>query len=112
MNDTAHIIRTTAGDIDGREIERVIAEIEGIAQVAVFGIPHAKFREAVHAIVVPYAGKKITAQDVMSACHGRIANNKCPRSVTISTSPLPKSTSGQIKREELKSQYWQGSRPA
>lgn len=112
MNDTAHIIRTTNGDIDGREIERVIAEIEGIAQVAVFGIPHAKFGEAVHAIVVPYAGKKVTAQDVMSACHGRIASNKYPRSVTIRTSPLPKSASGQIQRGELKSQYWHGTRSA
>ena len=105
---TDHIINTKNGAVDGTEVERVIAELDGIAQVAVIGIPHAKLGESVHAIVVPYADKKVTAQQVISLCHDRIADYKCPRSVTIRTDPLPRAQSGEILRAELRSAYWQG----
>ncbi len=105
---TDHIIKTKNGAVDCAEVERVIAAFEGIAQVAVIGIPHARLGEAVHAIVVPYADKKVTAQQVIALCHDRIADYMCPRSVTIRTDPLPRAQSGEILRAELKSAYWQG----
>lgn len=101
-----HMINTTKGAVDSIEVERIIAEFDGIAQVAVIGIPHAKFGESVHAIVVPYAGKKITAQQVLTLCHDRIADYRCPRSITIRTDPLPRIQSGEIARAELRSAYW------
>ena len=101
------IIETKIGIIDCTEVERIIARLDGVAQVAVIGIPHARFGEAVHAIVVPYADRKITASEVLSICHDRIAGYKCPRSVTIRTEPLPRSPSGEIMRAALKRPYWQ-----
>lgn len=100
------IIETKNGNIDCTEVERVIAGLDGVAQVAVIGIPHARYGEAVHAIVVPYAHKKITAGQVLSLCHDRIADYKCPRSVTIRTEPLPRTPAGEIMRAELKCRYW------
>ena len=105
---TDHIIKTKNGAVDSIEVERVISQFDGIAQVAVIGIPHAKFGESVHAIVVPYADKKVTAQQVLSLCHDRIAGFKCPRSITIRNEPLPRAPSGEILRAELRSAYWQG----
>lgn len=106
MNDNIQIIRTKNGAVDCTEVERVIAAFEGIAQVAVIGIPHARLGESVHAIVVPYAGKMVTAQEVMCLCYDRISDYKCPRSVTIRTEPLPRAQSGEIMRSELRKHYW------
>lgn len=106
MYDDNRIIRTKTGAVDCAEVERVIATFEGIAQVAVIGIPHARLGEAVHAIVVPYAGKPVTAQEVMSFCRNRISDYKCPRSVTIRTDPLPRAKTGEILRSELRKHYW------
>jgi len=109
MSNNDQIIETKNGTIDCTEVERVIAGLDGVAQVAVIGIPHAKFGESVHAIVVPYADKKVTAVEVISICHDRIADYKCPRSVTIRAEPLPRAPSGEILRSELKSPYWQNA---
>ena len=109
MNGADTIIRTKNGNVDSIEVESVIAEINGVAQVAVIGIPHARLGEAVHAIVVPYLGKKVTAEEVVLRCHDRIADFKCPRSVTIRSEPLPRSAAGQISRSELRSHYWRAS---
>lgn len=106
MNDNNRIIQTKYGTVDCAEVERVIATFDGIAQVAVIGIPHTRLGESVHAIVVPYAGKTVTAHDVMSFCHDRISDYKCPRSVTIRTDPLPQGQAGEILRSELRKYYW------
>lgn len=106
MNDNHKIIQTKNGEIDCAEVERVIAAFEGIAQVAVIGIPHARLGESVHAIVVPYAGKTVTAQEVIALCRNRISDYKCPRSVTIRTDPLPRAKTGEILRSELRKHYW------
>jgi long-chain acyl-CoA synthetase len=45
---------------------------------------------------------------LIAACHTRIANYKCPRSVTIQPDPLPMSGAGKILKAELRRPYWQG----
>lgn len=88
------------------EVENVISLMPGIAEVAVIGIPHPKWGEAVHAIVVPREGVEITEEAVIAYTRERLAAYKCPRSVTIRMESLPMSGAGKVLKSELRAQYW------
>jgi acyl-CoA synthetase (AMP-forming)/AMP-acid ligase II len=87
------------------EIENAIATIEGVAEVAVVGVPDARWGESVRAVVVVRPGFEVTAEDVEAACLGQIAAYKRPRSVEF-LAELPKTGSGKVKRQEIRQQYW------
>ena len=90
------------------EVENAIALMDAVAEVAVFGIPHPEWGEAVHATVVPVAGADLTAEAVIAHCRTVIAGYKCPRSVEIREQPMPVSGAGKILKTELRKPYWQG----
>jgi len=90
------------------EVESVISLMEGVAEVAVFGIPHPKWGEAVHAAVVPRAGAAVTADAVIAHCRDQIAHYKCPRTVEVRDAPLPLSGAGKILKTALRKPYWEG----
>ena len=58
------MIKTGGENVASREIEEAIYELEGVAEVAVFGISHPHWIEAVTAVVVPKPGASLTAEDV------------------------------------------------
>src|SRR4051794_27299559 len=58
------MIKTGGENVASREIEESIYELEGVAEVAVFGISHPHWIEAVTAVVVPKPGAALTAEDV------------------------------------------------
>lgn len=88
------------------EVEHVIYQHTAVADCAVIGIPHEKWGEAVHAIVVPHAGAEVTAAEIIAYCRQHIAGYKCPRSVEIRSEPLPMSGAGKILKKELRAPYW------
>jgi long-chain acyl-CoA synthetase len=77
-----------------------------VAACAVIGIPHEKWGEAVHAIVVPKEGFELTEEEVMNHCRQYIAGYKCPRSVEIRFEPLPMSGAGKILKRVLRASFW------
>jgi long-chain acyl-CoA synthetase len=90
------------------EVESAISALDGVAEVAVIGIPDDTWGEAVHAIVVPRAGRTLTADEVIAHCRGLIAHYKCPRSVAIRDEPMPLSGAGKILKSTLREPYWAG----
>ena len=58
------MIKTGGENVASREVEEAIYELDGVAEVAVFGISHPHWIEAVTAVVVPKAGATLTADDV------------------------------------------------
>ncbi|MDA1074109.1 MAG: long-chain-fatty-acid--CoA ligase [Proteobacteria bacterium] len=88
------------------EVENAIYQHTGVNQCAVIGIPHEKWGEQVHAIVVPHTGKTITEAELISHCKALIAGFKCPRSVRFQAEPLPLSGAGKILKTELRKPYW------
>ena len=56
------MIKTGGENVASREIEEAIYELDGVAEVAVFGISHPHWIEAVTAVVVPKAGVTLTAE--------------------------------------------------
>ncbi|MGV0791850.1 acyl-CoA synthetase [Mycolicibacterium sp. XJ1819] len=88
------------------EVENAISLMPEVAEVAVIGIPHPKWGECVHAVVVPRAGAELTADAVIAHCATQIAGYKCPRSVEFRTASLPLSGAGKVLKRELREAFW------
>jgi long-chain acyl-CoA synthetase len=84
------------------EVEEVIADAPGVADVAVIGVPDATSGEAVRAYVVPAAGRLggVTEDAITAWCRRRLARYKCPTSVLV-VDELPKGVTGKVLRRSL-----------
>ncbi|MDA2945622.1 MAG: AMP-binding protein [Actinomycetota bacterium] len=90
-----------------REVENAILALEGVDEVAVIGVPHEKWGEAVQAVVVRRDGFETTESDVIEACRSRIASYKKPQSVKF-VDELPKTGSGKVMHRQLRDAAWAG----
>ncbi|WP_433140413.1 acyl-CoA synthetase [Actinomadura nitritigenes] len=95
------MIKTGGENVASREVEEAIYELDGVAEVAVFGIAHPRWIEAVTAVVVPRAGAALSADDVHAHVRERLAGYKRPKYVVLAES-LPKNPSGKILKRELR----------
>jgi long-chain acyl-CoA synthetase len=86
------------------EVESVIADYPGVADVAVIGVPHPKWGETVKAIVVAASATGIEANDILAFARQRLATFKCPTSVDFVTE-LPRNPSGKVLKRELRRLY-------
>jgi long-chain acyl-CoA synthetase len=89
-------------NIYSAEVELAILEHPDVMECAVIGIPHPRWGEAVHAIIVRRAHATITQEQVLAHCRARIAGYKCPKTVEFLTEALPRSPTGKIRKTELR----------
>jgi long-chain acyl-CoA synthetase len=87
------------------EVEAVLAEHPAVLEVAVFGIPHERWGEAVHAVVVVEDDGAVSADELVAHCRGAIAGFKIPRSIDLTTEPLPKSGAGKLLKHRLRERF-------
>jgi len=90
-----------------REVEEVIMTHPGVAEVAVIGVPHEVWGEAVKALVVAKPQALLTETEIISHCKNRLAGYKKPQSVDF-IKEIPKNLYGKIDRKLLKKPYWRG----
>jgi len=87
------------------EVEDVIAEVPGVAQVAVVGLPDEETGEAVVAFVVPdkhsTADEETLLETIEAHCRTRLARFKQPRR-TIVVTGLPHSATGKVAKGRLR----------
>ena len=95
-------------NIYSAEVESAISTLDGVAEVAVIGIPDDKWGETVHAVVVPRAGREISVDAVVAHCREMIAGYKVPRSVEIRAEGLPLSGAGKVLKTVLREPFWAG----
>lgn len=88
------------------EVENAIARHPAVAMCAVIGIPHARWGEAVHAVVVVRPGAALSEEQVRAHCRELIAGYKCPKTVEF-RAELPLSGAGKVLKRDLRAPYWQ-----
>jgi acyl-CoA synthetase (AMP-forming)/AMP-acid ligase II len=102
------MIVTGGENVYSVEVENAIAGHPAVAQVAVIGIPHDLWGEAVHAIVVLRAGTTVTDVEIIDHARQSIAGFKLPKSVEFRIEPLPLSGALKVLKRELREPYWKG----
>ena len=96
------LIKPGGENVYPAEVERVIAELDGVKAVCVFGVPDQQWGEAIKAIVETEGG--LEAQAVIDHVGGRIARFKKPKFVEF-TNALPRTASGEVDRPAVKAQW-------
>jgi fatty-acyl-CoA synthase len=98
------MIKTGGENVASREVEEAIYRLAGVSEVAVVGLPHPRWIEAVVAIVVPKAGAALAEADVLQHCAAQLAPFKAPKRVVFADA-LPKNPSGKLLKRELRLQH-------
>ena len=98
------MIKTGGENVSTREVEEVIYLDKRMEEVAVIGVPHPKWVEAVTAVVVPRKGESITEDDIIALCREHLAGFKVPKKVVF-VDALPKTPTGKILKRDMRETY-------
>jgi len=83
------------------EVEKVLYENDSVKEVAIIGVPDAKWGEVGKAFVVRKEGAKVTAEELIRWCADRVAKYKVPKYIAFVDS-LPKNAAGKVMKHLLK----------
>ena len=95
------MIKTGGENVASREVEESIYRLSQVSEVAVVGLPHPRWVEAVVAIIVVKPGNKLSEADVLTHCNVNLASFKAPKRVVF-VDALPKNPSGKLLKRELR----------
>jgi acyl-CoA synthetase (AMP-forming)/AMP-acid ligase II len=88
------------------EIENLLGRFPGVKDVAVIGVPHEKWGEAVHAVVVMHEGRTTSEAEVLAWCRDKVAGYKRPRSIAfIEEGEMPRTATGKILHRVLRERF-------
>ena len=98
------MIKSGGENVASREVEEVVYRHPAVAEVAVFGVRHAYWIEAVTAVVVPRPGQQVDVEEVLALCRKHLAGFKVPKYVEIADA-LPRNPTGKILKRDLRTSY-------
>lgn len=85
------------------EVESILGAHPFIKDVAVIGVPHDKWGEAVQAVVVLHAGQHASEHELLDWCRPRMAGYKRPQAIRIVEEPqMPRTATGKILHRVLR----------
>ncbi|AXN46976.1 Long-chain-fatty-acid--CoA ligase [Mycobacterium marinum] len=83
------------------EVEQVLARLDGVADVAVIGIPDHRLGEVGRAFIVARPGRNLDEKSVIDYTREHLANFKAPRSVRF-VDTLPRNAGGKVVKPQLR----------
>jgi long-chain acyl-CoA synthetase len=98
------LIKPGGENVYPAEVETVIMQMDGVTGVCVYGIPDARWGEAIKAVVEVKAAGRYTAQQVSDFVASKIARYKKPHAVAF-TDKLPRAADGAVDREAVKATW-------
>ncbi|MGO9121737.1 MAG: class I adenylate-forming enzyme family protein [Desulfomonilaceae bacterium] len=105
----ANMIITGGENVFPSEVENVVGSHPAVKDVAVIGIPHDKWGESIHAVVILHQGKEATdelKEEIKRFAKGKIAGYKVPKSVDfIKDEEMPRTGTGKILHRILREKY-------
>jgi len=88
--------------VASRQVEDALYTHEGVAEVAVIGLPDDRWIEAVTAVVVPRG--EVTEAQLIDHAREKLAHFKAPKRVVF-VEKLPRNASGKILKRELRERF-------
>ena len=88
------------------EVEEIVSQHPAVFDVAVIGIPHKKWGEAVKAVVILKEGMAATEKEIIQFCVNKMSPFKKPKSVAfIQPQEMPRTGTGKILHRELRERF-------
>jgi acyl-CoA synthetase (AMP-forming)/AMP-acid ligase II len=85
------------------EVESLLASHPKVKDVAVIGVPHEKWGESVHAVIILHDGAGAVESEILEWCKDKIAGYKRPRSAAfITEAEMPRTATGKILHRVLR----------
>jgi len=100
------MIKTGGENVASREVEEAIYRLDGVSEVAVIGVAHPHWVEAVVAVVVVKPGHALDEARVLAHCRAQLAAYKVPKRALLADA-LPKNPSGKLLKRELRATHAQ-----
>ena len=87
-----------------KEVESQLDAVPGVAESAVFGVPHPDFGEGVTAAVVLQPGAQLSEADILDSVRSRLARYKLPKRILL-VAELPRNTMGKVQKNVLRATH-------
>ncbi|MEH6823716.1 MAG: fatty acyl-CoA synthetase [Motiliproteus sp.] len=98
------VVNTGGVLVASRDVEEALYTHPAVAEVAVIGLPHDKWIEAITAVVVLKAGCDTTEAELIQHTQQHLAPFKVPKGIRF-VATLPKNTAGKLLKRTLRSQF-------
>jgi malonyl-CoA/methylmalonyl-CoA synthetase len=98
------LVITGGYNVYPKEVETEIDALPGVAESAVFGVPHPDFGEGVTAVVVAAPGAQLVEAEILLAIQARLARYKVPKRVLL-IEELPRNQMGKVQKSLLRTRY-------
>jgi fatty-acyl-CoA synthase len=95
------MIKTGGENVASREVEEALYRLPQVSEVAVIGIPHPRWVEAVVAVIVVKSGHSLTESEVLQHSSTILASFKTPKRIVFADA-LPKNPSGKLLKRQLR----------
>lgn len=96
------MIKSGGENVSSLEVEKAILATEpGIAEVAVVGLAHKHWTEAITALVLPHPGFVVDSEALLRQLRESLSAFKSPKAIVV-VEALPKTATGKIQKAKLR----------
>jgi acyl-CoA synthetase (AMP-forming)/AMP-acid ligase II len=97
---TGDVVNTGGEKVFTTDVERALADLEGVREIAVVGTPDPHWGQVVTAVVVP-EGAGVDLARVAAHARARLADFKVPRRLVV-LDALPRTASGKVSKRDVR----------
>ncbi|MFC7322706.1 long-chain-fatty-acid--CoA ligase [Halobacillus campisalis] len=101
------VIISGGENISSIEVEGALYDHPSILEAAVVAVPHEKWGEAPHAVIVVRENHSLSEEELKNYCRAKLAHFKVPKSYSF-VEELPKTASGKIQKVVIRKELWKG----